>query len=380
MKIWPRKVRPEEGEQSSEKDDDLMNRLVGDLRLLYRPKEVPAFITTQFEEAQLRSSITARREQRLVREKRLRLASRIALAGGLAIGVSVAAAVVGMTLPGGGQSRSVAEAVQFLQAIPPAPAVQQGEVIHQRVEQYFRYGPHSEVLGQRSGVPTESRVVESWQEMGPNSEIIRSYARTVDATGLLVQEDILRPGEWSSTDPRTGRVRVDLPFQTLPRGNKVAEGVERELVEGNSRVVRQTDSELVVESKEIPAQVPPRARNQPDTPRVPYFGDLGEPRGFINSLTFRDDGVVTSMEQYVVTGSGDRVLIYSSRTLVYDILDEMPVDIPEQAPKRAPFLRTSAGARGRGRALLRCVPGRHFGADGDCGRAPRGCGRGCAQP
>jgi hypothetical protein len=328
MKIWPRKAWPEEAGPSDDGDDLQLKQVVDDLSRLYRPQQVPAYMMTRFEEARLSEPQPQRRDPRFVLGNHWRPASRIALAGSLAIAVAVAAAVVGLTLPGGGQSKSVAEAVQFLQSIPPAPDVQEGEVIHQKTETYFRFGPHSEVLGQRSGVPTESRVVESWQEVGPNNAIIRSYARTVDATGVLVQEDILRPGEWSSTDPRTGRVRVDLPYQTLPRGNKLAEGVERELVEGKSRVVHQTDSELVVESKEIPAQVPPRARDHPDTPRVPYFYDLGDARGFVNRITFGGDGVVTSTEQYVVTGSGDRVLIYSSRTLVYEILDRMPVDIP----------------------------------------------------
>jgi hypothetical protein len=306
-----------------------MNRLVGDLTLLYRPKEMPAHMTTQFEEAQLRSSKAARRQPRPVLEKHLRLGSRIALAGGLAIAVAVAAAAAGLTLPGGGKSRSVAEAVQFLQSIPPAPNVQEGEVIHQRVEEYFRYGPHSEVLGRRSGVPTESRVVESWQEVGPNYAIIRSYARTVDATGLLVQEDILKPGEWRTTDPRTGRVIHDLPYQTLPLGNKkTIERVERELAEGRQRIVSQTDSELVLEyTDRIPPEVLARPSEQLHNPIVGHMWDL-DPRAIVNRATFRSDGIRTATEQYVITGSGERVLITSSRTVVWEVLDEMPADIP----------------------------------------------------
>jgi hypothetical protein len=326
MKTWPRKALSEEAVQSADEDDQQLAWVVDDLKRLYRPKEVPSYMTTQFEEARLRAPRIERRRNRPRIEMPLRPASRIALAGGLAIAVAVAAAALGLTLPGGGQSKSVAEAVQFLQAIPPAPDVQEGEVIHQRVEEYFRYGPHAEILGQRSGVPTESRVVESWQEVGPDNAIIRSYARTVDATGLLVQEDILKPGEWRSTDPRTGRVIHDLPYQTLPVGNKkTIERVERELAEGRQRIVSQTDSELVLEyTDRIPDELLTRSR---DLIQNPHILDL-DPRAIVNRGTFRSDGIRTATEQYAISGSGEQVLIYSSRTVVWEILSEMPADIP----------------------------------------------------
>jgi hypothetical protein len=328
MKIWPRKAWPEKT-QASRDEDERLSPMVDDLARLYRPKEMPAHMRTEFEEAKLRHSMAVQRRPRLTLGRSLQPTSRIALAGGLAILVGVAAAAAGLTLPGGGKSRSVAEAVQFLQSIPPAPSVQEGEVIHQKVEQYFRYGPHSEVLGQRSGVPTESRIVESWQEVGPNNAIIRSYARTVDATGLLVQEDILKPGEWRTIDPRTGRVIHDLPYQTLPVGNKkTAEKVERELAEGRQRVVSQTDSELVLEYKDVlPPELLARPREQLNNPMVGHVGDL-DPRAIVTRGTFRNDGILVATEQYAETGSGERVLITSSRTVVWEILDEMPVDIP----------------------------------------------------
>jgi hypothetical protein len=325
MKILPRKV-PLAGEPSSAENDEQLTQVVQDLGRLYRPKEVPPYMAPEFEAGGLRGARAVRRRPRLGPKSRLRPASRMVLAGGLAIAVAVVAAIVGLSLPGGGQSRRVAEAVQFLQAIPPAPDVKEGEVIHTRVEEYFRYGQHAEELGRKSGIPTESRVVESWQEVGPNNEIIRSYGRTVDATGLLVQEDILKPGEWRSIDPRTGRVIHDLPYQTLPVGNKkTTERVERELAEGRQRIVSQTDSELVLEyTDRIPDELLARPKGQLDNP---YTLDL-DARAFLNRGTFRSDGIRTATEQYVITGSGERVLIYSSRTVVWEILGGMPADIP----------------------------------------------------
>jgi len=246
------------------------------------------------------------------------------------VSVAITAALAATFLPTGSKSTGVAEALRFLDQVPRLPDVQEGDVVHIKIERYFRYGPKAAVIAANSGIPTETIVTESWQEIGPDKTIVRSYAKTSDGDGNLIQEDVLKPGVWRAVDPRTGRVVIVKPYQALQLEGAQSRAAEYEaaLADGRARVVSRSDTELVVEVKEaIPRQILARQNELVDGDSRPYFWDLN-PRSTINRVTFRADGVVVATEQYVVTASGKEVLVFSSRTTQYEILDKFPEGIP----------------------------------------------------
>jgi hypothetical protein len=262
--------------------------------------------------------------------RRVRIGSQLVAAVTMMLMVAVVVGALALRNPG--NPTGIAEAREFLsQTIPDRLDVPSGKVLHIRSEIYERFGPKASEIIAGAGIPTEDYVRESWLQVGPADTATISFARVLDASGTVIRETVVRPGEMMrSVDSRTGEVidtrGADDPIVasvskiTAPKVRAL--GYEEALNDGRARVVSQTATELTLEISEELPQALKEHEFGPGEWQVPYAGDL-EPQSTLQRITIRKDGVITSSDLYVVTGFGDEVLIQSERSTT-EILDDMP--------------------------------------------------------
>lgn len=257
------------------------------------------------------------------------------LAGAAILGaVAVAALGIALLWPSDGGPSRISAAQAFLAQIPDAPPIQSGKVIHQKMEMWSRLGPKAAEVGSWSPVTTEGSSLESWVQVGDGMIVTHSFGITKDANGRAVQESSIKAGGQGHsrvTNLRTGEVLRDRPYESLPfqsEGRTAADEFQAALDDGTGRVISQTDSQLVVEMRNpIPSEVLSRSQELREQASVPYYWDL-DPTHTSWRVTFRSDGVILAIEHFVTNNSGNEVLVGSTRLVTYEVLDEMPADIP----------------------------------------------------
>ncbi len=247
------------------------------------------------------------------------------IAGGFMLAGGLAAAVALFILPGSTHRPSVAEAEAFLAGVPSKLDVQPGEVLHKRVEVYERYGPKASIIAERTGIPTENHVRESWVQVGNGDSIVNSLGLLIDANGTTVQRSEFEGGNWHIVDPRTGKSLPtgSTPPPTLSAPQIRARQFQEALANGTVKVISQTASELTVENvTDVPADLANSSSN-PDDYDVPYIADL-DPVSIVSDETIGQDGITRLATTSVITRSGDRVPVLIERTVVNEVLSKMP--------------------------------------------------------
>ena len=244
---------------------------------------------------------------------------------GVTGGIVAGAFALALFISGGNGPPSKAEALAFVQDIPEHINLQPGDVLHERIRAFERYGSKASDVAEATGVPTEERTYEFWQLVGPNGETaIRSYARTLDGSGNVVLETILEsPDTFVTRKVPSNEIVQSAPYQALPveDPHSAAEFIERSIEAGRGRAVSRTDSLLVFEHEE---PVPDSQRNKgPSYVSSPYDADLN-PVSWIYRMALRDDGVLLWSEEYAITESGESVLRARSEQVLTEVLDEFP--------------------------------------------------------
>jgi hypothetical protein len=254
----------------------------------------------------------------------------------LAAGIALIAALASPTRD---DAKGIAEAREFMSQLPDSLAVDPGKVLHVREEQYERYGPKAKEIAAWTGIATEDRTFEYWIEITNSGGIARSYARTLDDTGKVVNITRIENGILREVDPTTGNVlrQEPPPPNTAPLHNDFVGLVNRGLAQGGViappgepqiqvSVLNQTDSQLTVAIRQ---DLPQRIRDYvpgPNALQVGYMYDL-RPTAVIHRLTHRNDGALLAMEIFVESRSGQEVLISGRRVETLEVLDEMPTGL-----------------------------------------------------
>lgn len=295
------------------------------LAQLYTAEEPPPEMPAQFQRLLAQREVARPAVQRgAVARPSRRLA--FAGIGGVVAAAAGLAVVAALVLPGsGGRSGGVAEALQFLQAIPDRFAVGPGDVLYIRTEVYDRHGRKAAEIATHPEALTESHVRESWLEIGSDESIVRSFARVLDSNGVVVQEARAENGVLRAVDPRTGEEIgvAELPAQSIQdTAGFRAERYEQALLNGTAEIVVQDEDRITLRFTEV---VPREIREQEFGAgefSLSFYHDL-DPIEFITLETLAGDGTMPEAERYVLTGSGEMVLIQSAHS-VYAILDAMP--------------------------------------------------------
>jgi hypothetical protein len=264
------------------------------------------------------------------RLRRPRLVSALTLVVAL-----TAALVLRADLPNQQSSARIAEAQAFLnQVVPDRLPVTAGQVTHLRIELYQRYGPKAAEAMAMPGTGPEHVVQQGWYQFGPDQTLTRWRVTLSDVSGKRVQESVLGQGRLRIVDSKTGAVMRDGPVGPV-RANAPAETATRIRAgfrEGIAKPVAQTAESLTVEFRERWLELFPSGRTiSPDGLAIPYAEDLS-PIELITRVAIRNDGILLSEEQHVLTATGEQVLIFSQRMTLHEVLDAAPSGVFEGAP------------------------------------------------
>jgi hypothetical protein len=248
------------------------------------------------------------------------------LTGALLAGLvgAVAFGLFALARPDG--SNSVAEAHEFLtQQIPDHLDVQPGQVIHKKVEVYFRYGTAEVDITRLTGIPTEVRTTESWEEVGAGNVLVRSYAQTTDAAGTVREIARYEAGKYSAVNPVSGAVSRQASYSPpgLDGPRVRAQQFDQALMNGTGRVTARTPALISLEIRE---PISPNFPNQGSGLGVPYTEDLDQSLNILR-VTIASDGSVPIAQLFMRDKSGREVLIQSEKTIVNQVLDRMPAGL-----------------------------------------------------
>ena len=305
-----------------ERVDNLDAVLRTDLARLYAPMEGPNEVDNRFELALQKRH--GQQQDKVTNPSFSSHSTPFRLFTGLGL-ATILVAVAVATLVSGRSTTGVAEAQAFLQQIPDRLAVEPGQVLHTRTEVFERYGPKAGVIADATGIGTENHIRESWIEFGDGDLIASSLGRLIDDNGVTVQKSSFDGSRRYEINPKTGQVLRDeaaaAPRVNIPKAR--AEAFAKALTDGTSKVVSQTDSELTIETRQdVPAGLA-APKDNPNDYDVPYIADLG-PQTFITRETIGQDGVVRAHDVFVITQTGQVVLILSERTTVNEVLEDLP--------------------------------------------------------
>lgn len=302
----------------------------------------------------------------------VRLGSPFRMAG-VAAGVTVCALVLGALVlwfnggDGGSDQGALPleaavdgrSAEEFFRSVQPMAPLAPGQVLYTRVETYERHGPKSDVIAAANGIPVENYVAESWMEVGPDNSLSRGYTRVTDPDGHPILATVWEGGVSRTYDVQSGSLfrQDETPLEVAFFGDP-AERTQRyieALQSGEIEEVSQTASELIVESVHDEAYYErvfitemetrrPFTEEQKQSTRdcffqkcmtgdrefaVPFYGDLNASVVTIR-MVFDETGTQTAQEMSIVTESGERIVVQSSRSEL-EIVDAIPQEVIDLA-------------------------------------------------
>lgn len=199
-------------------------------------------------------------------------------------------------------------------------------MLHTVSEVYVRHGPMAEEIGQIRpplgleefhATPLEHSVIESWMEFASPLEYTRLYSILRDTDDNTIQEHRSDP-QWleaGTTGP------VNAPALR-------AQGLKDQLREGTAQVLEQAEDSITVESRSPYPETFPRGRGD-DSIEVPYVTNLS-PVEWVHEVSIRSDGILLYGHDYVITETGEKVLVHSTELVAIEILDSAPPGIFEE--------------------------------------------------